>query len=93
MKNLLVAVLLSAMPLPTFAWDFPWDFPWVVKEDTYEKEKTRREDAEKKLKDSEDLVLVLGAIIGVLVLGILLRLLYSTVLFLAKRGRDSWKRK
>ena len=89
MKNLLVAVLLSVVPLSTFA----WDVPWVVKDDTYNEEKRKREDAEKKLRDSEGLVFILGAILGVLVLGILLKLIYSIVLFLSKRGRDSLKRK
>ena len=88
MKNLLVAVLLSVMPLSTFAWDVPWG----VKDD-YNEEKRKREDAEKKLRDSEGLVFILGAILGVLVLGILLKLIYSIVLFLSKRGRDSLKRK
>ena len=89
MKNLLVAVLLSVVPLSTFA----WDVPWVVKDDTYNEENRKREDAEKKLRDSEGLVFILGAILGVLVLGILLKLIYSIVLFLSKRGRDSLKRK
>lgn len=44
MKNLLVAVLLSVMPLSTFAWDVPWG----VKDD-YNEEKRKREDAEKNL--------------------------------------------
>ena len=70
-----------------------WDIPWIVKDDTYKKEVEKRKTAEKERDDAYAIVVILGSIVGVLVVGLFLKFIYSVFSFLVKRGRDKLKRK
>lgn len=82
MKNISIAVLLALAPLSATA----WDIPGVVKQTTYDKVKNERDDAQK-------MVSILAAIVGVLAMGLFLKLIYSAFSFFIKRDRNRLKRK
>lgn len=90
MKNILIAVLLALYPLSVWA---DWNIPGIVRDETYQKEVDRRKKAEEEKGKAQKQVVILASIVGVLALGLFLKLICNACSFFVKCGRDSLKRK